>query len=153
MSPAADERLAAFREAFARVKLPLDDASRAQLEDVVRSYTASKRRAGWSVERTIISLKQEAMHARPPLPASSPLASRGVESALLLHNTIAALVTTCIREYYAVPPGEIGDAGKLPGDAKLIAMVISWLRRRLRSMLRAADDATAWPELVPAALH
>ena len=148
MNPETDERLAAFREAFALVKLPLDGAGSAQLEDLVRAYTASKRRAGWTVERTIIALKQEAMHARPPLPASSPLASRGVESALLLHNTIAALVTTCIKEYYANPGGS-GGPEKLPSDAKLIRIVSSWARRRLR-LIRGADGGDAWPELVPA---
>src|SRR5687767_14871074 len=103
-----DEPLATFRDTFAGVPLPLDVKSRGVLEDVVREYTDGRRAAGWPIEQVIIALKQEAMHARPPLPADS-VRSRGVETALLLHNTIAALVTTCIKQYYRAQPGMSGD--------------------------------------------
>ena len=143
------DELATFRDTFARVSLPLDAESRGALEDVVRAYTDSRRAAGWPIERVIISLKQEAMQARAPLPADS-MRSRGAETALLLHNTIAALVTTCIKRFYAPPStGTSGDVDLVPRDSKLVELVQSWFRRRLRSLLRSKDDGGAWPGLVP----
>jgi hypothetical protein len=147
MSP-HEEHLTTFRDKFARVSLPLDVESRGTLEKVVRAYTDDRRAAGWPIEQVIIALKQEAMHARPPLPADF-VRSRGVETALLLHNTIASLVTTCIKHYYTAQPGTSNDVNLVPGDSKLVALVRSWSKRRLRALLPAEDDRGAWPRLVP----
>lgn len=143
-----DEHLATFRDTLARVSLPLDVESRGVLEDVVRAYTDGRREAGWPIEQVIIALKQEAMQARPPLPSNS-MRARGVETAMLLHNTIAALVTTCIKHYYTAQPGTSGDVNLVPRDSKLVELVQSWSKRRLRSLLPAEDDRRAWPRLVP----
>jgi hypothetical protein len=143
-----DDHLATFRDRFARVSLPLDVESRGVLEDVVRVYTDGRRVAGWPIEQVIIALKQEAMQARPPLPADS-MRARGVETALLLHNTIAALVTTCIKHYYTAQPGTSGDVNRIPRDSKMVELVRSWSNRRLRALLPAEDDRGAWPWLVP----
>ena len=144
-----DEHLTIFRDTFARASLPLDAENRVVLEGVVRAYTDSRRTAGWPIEQVIISLKQEAMQARAPLPADS-MRSRGAETALLLHNTIAALVTTCIKHFYAPPSaGTSGDVDVVPRASKLVELVRSWSRRRLRSLLPGEDDGGAWPGLVP----
>src|SRR5688500_10783995 len=143
-----DDHLATFRDTFARVSLPLDVENRGVLENIVREYTDGRRAAGWPIEQVIIALKQEAMHARPPLPADS-VRSRGVETALLLHNTIAALVTTCIKHYYTAQPGTSGDVDPPPRDSKMVELVRSWSKRRLRALLPAEDDRGAGPWLRP----